>query len=92
MFLQTLRSRTAQHHRLPEQKTASKNLPGSPVTAADCAVCLSMFYSFVKGFQNIVFPLLQYSIPDMEERRKTHLPVADLNMPGIDAAGIKVIS
>jgi len=92
MFLQSLRSRTAHQHSLLEQNAASKNLLDSKVIAADYAVYLSILYGFVKGFENIVFPLLQHSIADIEERRKTHLLVSDLNMLGIDAAEIAVIS
>jgi len=91
MFLQNLRSRTAHQHSLLEQNTASKNLLSPQVTAADYAAYLSLLYGFVKGFENIVFPLLQHSITDIEERRKTHLLVSDLNMLGIDEAGIAVI-
>ena len=91
MFLQSLRSRTAHQHNLLEQTTASKNLLGPQVTAADYAAYLSLLYGFVKGFENIVFPLLQRSITDIEERRKTHLLVSDLNKLGIDEAGIAAI-
>lgn len=91
MFLQSLRNRTAYHHTLLEQNTASKNLLGAEVNTADYATYLSLLYGFVKGFENNVFPLLQNSIPDLQERRKTHLLVADLNMLGIDEAHIAVI-
>jgi len=91
MFLQSLRSRTAHQHSLLEQTTASKNLLSPQVTTADYAAYLSLLYGFVKGFENNVFPWFQYTIADNEERRKTHLLVADLNMLGIDEAGIAVI-
>jgi heme oxygenase len=91
MFLQSLRSRTAHQHSLLEQNIVSKNLLEPQVTAADYAAYLSMLYGFVKGFENIVFPLLQPSITDIEERRKTHLLVSDLNTLGIDEAGIVAI-
>jgi len=91
MFLQSLRSRTANQHSLLEQNTASKNLLGLQVTVADYAAYLSLLYGFVKGFENIVFPVLQHSIADIDERRKTHLLVSDLNLLGIHEAGIAVI-
>jgi heme oxygenase len=91
IFLQNLRSRTAPQHSLLEQTTASKNLLALQVTAADYATYLSLLYGFVKGFEHIVFPLLQHSVTDIEERRKTHLLVSDLNMLGIDEAGIATI-
>jgi heme oxygenase len=91
MFLQSLRSRTAHQHSLLEQNTASKNLLSPQVTVADYAAYLSLLYGVVKGFENIVFPLVQHSITDIEERRKTHLLVSDLNMLGIDETGIAII-
>jgi len=91
MFLQSLRSRTAHQHSLLEQNTASKNLLSPEVTAADYAAYLSLLYGFVKGFENNVFPIVQHSIADIEERRKTHLLISDLNMLGINEAGIAVL-
>jgi len=91
MFLQRLRNRTAHQHSLLEQNTASKNLLSPQVTAADYAAYLSLLYGFIKGFENVVFPLLEHSITDIEERRKIHLLVSDLNVLGIDEAGITVI-
>ena len=91
MFLQNLRTRTANHHSLLEQNNASKKLLGAQVSAADYATYLSLLYGFVKGFETNVFPMLQHSIPDIEERRKTHLLVADLNMLGINETNIKII-
>ncbi len=94
-FLQSLRSRTAHQHSLLEQNTASKNLLSQQVTAADYAAdyaaYLSLLYGFVKGFENIVFGVLQHSITDIDERRKTHSLVSDLNVLGIDEAGIATI-
>jgi len=91
MFLQSLRSRTAKQHSLLEQNTASKNLLDPQVTAADYAAYLSLLYGFVKGFENIVFPLLQNSITDVYERRKTQLLLSDLNRLGVNEAAIMVI-
>ncbi len=91
MFLQNLRTRTAHHHSLLEQNNASKNLLDAQVSLADYATYLSLLYGFVKGFETNVFPMLQHSIPDIEERRKTHLLVADLNMLGINETNITVI-
>ena len=91
VFLQTLRIRTAHQHSLLEQNAASKKLLDEQVTAADYAAYLSLLYGFVKGFEKNIFPLLKHSIIDIEERRKTHLLVSDLNKLGIDEAGIAVI-
>lgn len=91
MFLQNLRSRTEYQHKLLEQNTASKKLLSLEVSTADYAAYLTLLYGFVKSFENVVFPLLQHSITDIEGRRKTHLLVADLNALGIDEAGIAII-
>jgi heme oxygenase len=90
-FLQNLRSRTSEQHSLLEQNTASKNLLCQQVTVAHYAAYLSLLYGFLKGFEKIVFPILKYSITDIEARRKTHLIVSDLNLLGIDEAGIASI-
>ena len=90
-FLQDLRSRTSDQHSLLEQTTASKNLLCQQVTVADYAAYLTLLYGFLKGFDNIVFPILQHSITSIDERRKTHLLVSDLNMLGIDETNIAVI-
>jgi len=91
VFLQSLRSRTSHQHNLLEQNTASINLLSPHVTTADYAVYLSLLFGFVNGFEKIVFPLLQESITDIEERRKTHLLVSDLNRLGIDETVITAI-
>jgi len=91
IFLQNLRSRTAHQHSLLEQTKASKNLLSQQVTTADYSAYLSLLYGFVKGFENVVFPLVDHYITDIEDRRKTHLLVADLNMLGIDEADLAVI-
>jgi len=91
VFLQSLRSRTAHQHSLLEQDTASKNLLGPQVTANHYATYLASLYGFVKGFEKKVFPQLQTSITDINERRKTHLLISDLNLLGIDEALIAAI-
>jgi heme oxygenase len=90
-FLQNLRSSTSDQHSLLEQTTASRNLLCQQVTVAEYAAYLSLLYGFLKGFENIVFPMLQHSITDIKERGKTHLIVSDLNSLGIDEAGIASI-
>jgi heme oxygenase len=90
-FLQNLRSHTAPQHSLLEQNTASKNLLSQQVTMANYAVYLSLLYGFVKGFENNVFPLIQNNITDIEETRKTHLMVSDLNKLGINETEITAI-
>jgi len=91
LFLQNLRSETAHQHSLLEQNKTSKNLLGAQVTPADYAAYLSLLYGFVKGFETIVFPMLQHSIAGIETMCKTQLLVSDLNMLGIDEAGIAAI-
>jgi heme oxygenase len=90
-FLQNLRSSTSDQHSLLEQTTASRNLLSQQVTVAEYAAYLSLLYGFLKGFENIVFPLLHHSITDIKERRKIHLIVSDLNLLGIDEASFTSI-
>lgn len=78
-FLMQLRSKTANSHQLIEQNNVSQALMSQNVTTIQYAQYLSKMYSFVYGFEKIVFPLLQhYKMLQLDDRRKSHLIEADL--------------
>lgn len=78
-FLMRLRSKTANSHQLIEQNNVSQSLMSQNVTTTQYAQYLSKMYSFVHGFEKIVFPLLKhYELLQLDERRKSHLIEADL--------------
>ncbi|WP_310559128.1 biliverdin-producing heme oxygenase [Flavobacterium sp.] len=78
-FLMRLRSKTANSHQLIEQNNVSQSLMSQNVTTIQYAQYLSKMYSFVHGFEKIVFPLLKnYEMLQLDDRRKSHLIEADL--------------
>jgi heme oxygenase (biliverdin-IX-beta and delta-forming) len=81
IFLQQLRSKTANSHQLIEQNNASQLLMSQGVTIAQYAHYLKSLYRFVYGFEKMVFPLLtHYELLQLEDRKKSHLIQADLAM------------
>lgn len=78
-FLMRLRSKTANSHQLIEQNNVSQALMSQNVTTIQYAQYLSKMYSFVHGFEKIVFPLLQHhDLLQLDDRRKSHLIESDL--------------
>jgi heme oxygenase (biliverdin-IX-beta and delta-forming) len=80
LFLQKLRSATSASHRALEENPASKILMSPNVTLHAVDVYLKRMYGFVKEFEQIVFPILENSLPQLNERRKTRLLEADLKI------------
>ncbi len=46
----------------------------------DLQVYLRTMFGFIKGFENVVFPLLANVLPQLETRRKAHLFAVDLRL------------
>ena len=85
-FLMRLRSKTANSHQLIEQNNVSQSLMSQNVTTIQYAEYLSKMYSFVHGFEKIVFPLLKhYEVLQLDDRRKSHLIKADLALLNYNA-------
>jgi heme oxygenase (biliverdin-IX-beta and delta-forming) len=81
IFLQQLRSKTANSHQLIEQNSASQLLMSQAVTITQYAHYLKSLYGFVYGFEKMVFPLLKhYEMLQLDDRRKSQLIQADLAM------------
>ena len=78
MFLQNLRTQTNSSHKALEQNPLSFLLMQDTVEVKDYLNYLKKLYGFVKGFEKNVFPILQSTLPDIEQRKKTHLLEADL--------------
>lgn len=79
IFLQRLRSKTANSHQLIEQNSASQLLISKEVTIAQYAHYLKRLYGFVHGFEKMVFPILEHNpLLQLDERRKSHFIQADL--------------
>jgi heme oxygenase (biliverdin-IX-beta and delta-forming) len=79
IFLQQLRSKTANSHQLIEQNSLSQSLMSQSVTTSDYADYLKSMYGFVYGFEKMVFPLLKHhELLQIEGRRKAHFIQDDL--------------
>lgn len=77
-FLQKLRSATTAAHQALEENSAAKVLMSPHVTLDAVEHYLKSMYGFVIGFEKVVFPILENSLPQLSERRKTQLLDADL--------------
>lgn len=78
MFLQNLRSRTAACHYALEQNPFSIALLNNTVSNEDYTIYLKKIYGFVYGFEKNIFSKLRFFLPDIEQRKKTHLIISDL--------------
>lgn len=78
LFLQKLRSATTTAHQALEENPAAKILMSPNVTWDAVDHYLKSMYGFVSGFEKIVFPMLENSLPQLNERRKTQLLEVDL--------------
>ncbi len=81
-FLQQLRHSTAASHHALEQNACSIALMSQSVTVDQYTVYLNCLVPFVKGFEEHVFPGLQQTLPDLDERRKLHMLRSDLLLLG----------
>ena len=87
IFLQRLRSKTANSHQLTEQNSASQLLISKEVTIVQYAHYLKSLYGFVHGFEKMVFPILKHNpLLQLNERSKSHFIQADLAMLNQTAA------
>jgi len=77
-FLQKLRSATAASHQALEENPAAKVLMSPNVTWDAVDHYLKSMYGFVSGFEKVVFPILENSLPQLSERKKTQLLEVDL--------------
>lgn len=79
LFLQKLRSETTVAHHALEENPAAKILMTTNVTLEALHHYLKCMYGFVSGFEKVVFPILEHSLPQLNERRKTQLLEGDLH-------------
>ena len=87
IFLQRLRSKTANSHQLIEQNRASQLLISKEVTIVQYAHYLKSLYGFIHGFEKMVFPILKHNpLLQLDERKKSHFIQADLAMLNQTAA------
>jgi heme oxygenase (biliverdin-IX-beta and delta-forming) len=79
-FSQKLRSATTACHKALEANPVAKVLMSPTVTLGAVDHYLKGMYGVVKGFEQSVFPMLENSLPQVNERRKTKLLEANLSI------------
>jgi heme oxygenase (biliverdin-IX-beta and delta-forming) len=89
-FLLKLRSETASSHQALEENPSSQFLMSDEVTVQAVEQYLKTMYGFVKGFEKVVFPILNNKLPQLASRKKTHLLTTDLllSAPDIDRLNV----
>ncbi|CAG4990007.1 hypothetical protein DYBT9275_00426 [Dyadobacter sp. CECT 9275] len=92
LFLQNLRLKTSLQHKLLEENTLSKAILDSGITIATYQRYLMAMYRVVKGVELTVFEKVQYMIPEINRRRKSHLIIDDLSQTGLSLVSIHSLS
>lgn len=90
-FLQKLRSATTAAHQALEENPAAKIMMSPHVTRDAVDHYLKSMYGFVSGFEKVVFPILENSLPQLSERRKTQLLEVDLNQSSPETSKLPVM-
>jgi heme oxygenase (biliverdin-IX-beta and delta-forming) len=74
-----------------EENPSSKILMSEEVTVHAVDEYLKTMYGFVKGFEKIVFPLLENELPLLARRQKTNLLATDLLLPAPEIDRLNVL-
>lgn len=82
-FLNNLRTKTSESHKKLEALPISSAIINPAITVEQYALYLSLMYDIVSNFENEVYPILNDIISDLEERKKAHLILNDLEIIGI---------
>lgn len=91
MFIQNLRAATADSHKQLELNNLSLALLSDNVTEGIYCNYLIKLYSFVKGFEEIIFPLLPHHFLNLSHRKKAHFIYEDLNIYNITNENCKIL-
>jgi len=78
MFIQNLRASTADCHKQLELNNLSQALLSNNVNETIYCIYLTQLYSFVKGFEQYVFPELGQHFLNINDRKKAHFIEDDL--------------
>lgn len=85
IFLDHLRTSTHTSHQKLESLPVSASILSEMITTADYTHYLRLMYDVVYETENLIFPILADSIPDLESRMKTQLLQDDLAVLGAEA-------
>ena len=83
-FLARLRSQTVIVHKRLESLPISKLLVDPKITISDYTIYLTRMHDVVDSIETEVYPILTGSVPDLTERSKNDLLLADLQTLGIN--------
>lgn len=78
MFIQNLRASTADCHKQLELNSLSQALLSDNVNETIYCSYLSRLYSFIKGFEQYVYPKLDQHFLNLNDRKKAHFIEEDL--------------
>lgn len=81
-FLGRLRSQTDVSHKRLEALPLSKILVDTQITVVDYSKYLELMHDVVYQMERVIFPILQSYVCDLEERKKAHLILSDLEVLG----------
>jgi heme oxygenase len=81
-FIKDLRAGTQEWHEKLEELELSKSILKADIQPEDYKRYLAAMYGFVKPFESQAYPALAAIVPDIEDRRKTHLMEQDLRALG----------
>lgn len=91
MFIQNLRAATADSHKQLESNNLSLALLSDNVTEGIYCNYLIKLYSFVKGFEEIIYPPLSQHFFNLSQRKKAHLIHEDLDIYNITNENCKIL-
>jgi heme oxygenase (biliverdin-IX-beta and delta-forming) len=91
LFIRNLRQETGKNHQKLEENPLSKSILEPSVSLSDYQKYLSAMYGVTVACEQQVFPALTQLLPDLADRHKADLVVADLKATGFSEADIQKI-
>ncbi|HEV7381234.1 MAG TPA: biliverdin-producing heme oxygenase [Dyadobacter sp.] len=88
IFLSNLRAATAASHKGLEDNERSKGILSPEISIQIYQEYLAKMYGVVAGCERDVYPILSGLFQDLEERKKAHLILKDLQVTGMDQHNI----
>jgi heme oxygenase len=91
LFVQNLRKQTASSHQKLEDNSLSKALLEEAVSVADYQHYLSALYGITVGCEEMLFPVVEDVVPDINRRYRSELIVNDLLATGFSKEQIAAL-
>ncbi|WP_051197540.1 biliverdin-producing heme oxygenase [Flavobacterium soli] len=84
IFLENLKNKTSVSHKNLESLPISRSIVDPKITIEQYGLYLSLMYDVVKNLEDTIYPIVSNAIPDLEERKKSHLLLNDLKSTPIE--------